>query len=74
MEQKHSDVMGKSKKKITNWNEYNEALCKRGSVTFWIDDSAVKAWQCKNTMANVKAMNKVLIKKVITVTKELDTH
>lgn len=40
--------MGKSKKKIANWTEYNEALCKRGSVTFWIDDSAVEAWQCKN--------------------------
>ncbi len=39
--------MGKSKKKITDWNEYNEALCKRGSVTFWIDDSAVEAWHYK---------------------------
>lgn len=27
--------------------ENNKALCKRGSVTFWIDDSAVDAWQCK---------------------------
>lgn len=40
--------MGKSKKKIANWTEYNKALCKRGSVTFWIDDSAVEAWQCKS--------------------------
>ena len=39
--------MGKAKKKITNWAAYNKALCKRGSVTFWIDDSAVDAWQCK---------------------------
>ena len=39
--------MGKAKKKITNWAEYNTALCKRGSVTFWIDDSAIDAWQCK---------------------------
>ncbi len=39
--------MGKAKKKITNWAEYNKALCKRGSVTFWIDDSAIDAWQCK---------------------------
>lgn len=38
--------MGKSKSKITNWSEYNRALCQRGSVTFWIDDSAVKAWKC----------------------------
>ncbi len=39
--------MGKAKKKITNWAEYNKALCKRGSVTFWIDNSAVDAWRCK---------------------------
>ena len=39
--------MFKGKKKITNWAEYNKALCKRGSVTFWIDDSAVDAWRCK---------------------------
>jgi len=39
-------AMGKSKKKISNWNEYNEALRKRGSVTFWIGDSAVESWQC----------------------------
>ncbi|HGS4466694.1 TPA: IS5 family transposase, partial [Vibrio metschnikovii] len=32
---------------MTNWTEYNKALCKRGSVTFWIDDSAIDAWQCK---------------------------
>ncbi len=38
--------MGKAEKKITNWAEYNKALCKRGSVTFWIDDSAIDAWRC----------------------------
>ena len=37
--------MSKSKKKIAHWSEYNKALCKRGSVTVWIDDSAVKASQ-----------------------------
>lgn len=26
----------------------NKALCKRGSVTFRIDDSAVEVWQCKS--------------------------
>ena len=36
--------MGKAKKKVTNWAEYNNTLCKRGSVTFWIEDSAVDAW------------------------------
>ncbi len=38
--------MGKSKAKITNWSEYNRALCQRGSVTFGIDDSAIEAWIC----------------------------
>lgn len=38
--------MGKAEKKIINWAEYNKALCKRGSVTFWIDDSAIDAWRC----------------------------
>ena len=39
--------MGKAKKKITNWAEFNKALSKRGSVTFWIDDTPVDAWRCK---------------------------
>lgn len=38
--------MGKPKAKIANWSEYNRALCQRGSVTFWIDDSAIEAWKC----------------------------
>ncbi|MFA0087661.1 transposase [Vibrio sp. 10N.261.51.F12] len=39
--------MGKANKKITNWTEYNKALCKRCSVSFWRDDSAIDAWECK---------------------------
>ncbi|PMK01482.1 IS5 family transposase [Vibrio sp. 10N.261.55.A7] len=38
--------MGKSKAKISNWSDYNEALRNRGSLTFWIDDSAIDAWKC----------------------------
>lgn len=45
--------MGKAKKKITNREEYNKALCKRGSVTFWIDDSAIDAGDAKPIMASV---------------------
>lgn len=37
--------MGKAKKKIANWAKYDKALCKHGSVTFRIDDSAIDAWQ-----------------------------
>ncbi len=33
--------MGKSKNKITNWKQYNKVLEQRGSITFWVDDSAI---------------------------------
>jgi hypothetical protein len=38
--------MGKSKRKITNWKEYNQALVNRGSLTFWMDDDAIANWYC----------------------------
>ncbi|WP_299022348.1 IS5 family transposase [uncultured Photobacterium sp.] len=38
--------MGKSKNKITNWKQYNKALEQRGSLTFWVDDSAIDSWRC----------------------------
>jgi hypothetical protein len=38
--------MGKSKHRITNWPEYNKALVNRGSLTFWIDEQALKQWCC----------------------------
>ncbi|GIC78862.1 hypothetical protein FMO003_21840 [Moritella sp. F3] len=38
--------MGKSKNKVTNWPEYNRALTQRGSITFWVDESAIEAWTC----------------------------
>ena len=30
--------------RITNWPEYNRALIKRGSITVWIEDKAIKKW------------------------------
>lgn len=39
--------MGKCKSKITNWADYNQALKKRGSITFWIDDKAIESWYNK---------------------------
>ena len=43
--------MGKARNKISNWSWYsralvNRALVNRGSVTFWIDDKAVRQWHC----------------------------
>ncbi len=38
--------MGKAKDKVSNWKQYNKVLINRGSVTFWIDVAAIKAWHC----------------------------
>jgi len=31
--------------RVRNWKEYNEALVKRGSITFWFDEAVIKQWQ-----------------------------
>ncbi len=36
--------MAKQKFKITNWPAYNNALRQRGSLTVWLDESAIAAW------------------------------
>lgn len=36
--------MGKAKHKIINWPEYNQSLRNRGSLTFWMDEAAIKGW------------------------------
>lgn len=36
--------MAKQKFKITNWPSYNKALRQRGSLTVWLDESAIAAW------------------------------
>lgn len=36
--------MAKPKFKITNWPTYNKALRQRGSLTVWLDESAIAAW------------------------------
>ncbi|EAQ2673215.1 IS5/IS1182 family transposase, partial [Salmonella enterica] len=38
--------MGKSKHKISNWQQYNQALVQRGSLTIWMDEQAIKQWHC----------------------------
>ncbi|TOY93627.1 transposase [Vibrio fluvialis] len=39
--------MSKTKYKISNWKQYNQALINRGSVTFWVDEAAIQSWHCK---------------------------
>ncbi len=34
----------KSKYRIRNWKQYNQALVNRGSITVWFDDEAVENW------------------------------
>lgn len=36
--------MAKQKFKITSWFAYNNALRQRGSLTVWLDESAIAAW------------------------------
>nr|WP_080861396.1 transposase [Klebsiella pneumoniae] len=35
--------VAKQKFKITNWPTYNKDLINRGSITFWLDDEAIRA-------------------------------
>lgn len=40
----------KSKKasyKVDNWREYNNSLVKRGSLTLWVSDDVIEAWEDK---------------------------
>ncbi|MGL9721947.1 transposase, partial [Symbiopectobacterium sp.] len=41
--------MAKQNFKITNWPSYNNALKQRGSLTVWLDESAIAAWTEKTT-------------------------
>jgi hypothetical protein len=38
-------VAKKAAYRIRNWREYNQALVNRGSLTVWIDQQALEAWQ-----------------------------
>src|SRR5262245_53219957 len=31
--------------RIRNWNQYNEALVRRGSLTLWVDPASLRAWR-----------------------------
>ena len=39
----------KAQYRVRNWAEYNQSLVKRGSITLWISDDALRAWQPTNT-------------------------
>src|SRR3954462_9012621 len=35
------------KRKVTNWRDYDESLRRRGSLTVWLSDEAVEAWEAE---------------------------
>ena len=35
----------KAQYRVRNWAEYNEGLVRRGSITLWISDDVISAWQ-----------------------------
>ena len=37
----------KTKYRVTNWNEYEQALVQRGDITVWLSPAAIKAWNAK---------------------------
>ena len=39
-----SDKATKTQYRIRNWSEYDAALKKRGSLTFWVDDEVLVGW------------------------------
>ena len=39
----------RAKYRITNWPEYDAALVRRGSLTVWLTDEAIAAWQAPAT-------------------------
>jgi IS5 family transposase len=39
----------KTRYRVTNWSEYDQALVKRGNITLWITPLAIKGWAAKPT-------------------------
>ncbi|MFT5286540.1 MAG: hypothetical protein ACI8TQ_002709 [Planctomycetota bacterium] len=37
----------KTKYRVTNWNQYDKALVRRGDITLWISEDAIDAWTPK---------------------------
>lgn len=34
--------------RVRNWPQYNRALVRRGSLTFWVDEQAVRGWRAES--------------------------
>lgn len=42
---KAAGCAAKARYRVRNWAEYNQALVRRGSITLWISDDVISAWQ-----------------------------
>jgi hypothetical protein len=39
--------IAKQQHRVTNWSDYDAALCRRGSLTVWFTDEAIAAWHAE---------------------------
>ena len=42
--------------RVRNWPEYNRALVRRGSLTLWVDEQAIKSWRVSHGRVVKKLM------------------
>ncbi len=45
------DKIKKSRYRVTNWRDYNNALRRRGDITIWFTSEAIAAWRPAKTGA-----------------------
>ena len=43
--------------KVRNWPAYEAALCRRGSLTLWIEDAALESWQTRGPGGQARYTN-----------------
>lgn len=44
-------MAGKARYRVTNWEQYNRALERRGDITLWLPADAAETWSAKPTGA-----------------------
>ena len=43
----HRQGSPRAKRRVTNWKDYDAALRQRGSLTVWLTEEAITAWQAE---------------------------
>ena len=65
MPNKHNDKyrhkFKKATYKVTNWADYNESLRKRGDITIWFTEEAIRAWKPEKTGSRPKDYSELAI-------------